>query len=648
MPQQFTVEEIGAGIKARNPGKFDAYTDAQVGQRAVDRNPGVFGGRVKAAAAVPVTPERKLQNAQRLGELQKEQAAGGMKARSTASFLPRAVADIFTGSSQKFGTTLGTAGAVASGATGKMDAASVSEADSRFRLAKLLNDPKTTPEQKANIRRQLGMGPSVGVATEQVPELNQTNRQVLGQGIGTVLEMTSGGSLSGKVMGSGRLLKGAAPLGLKPSIVAPTIMSGVKKGAAVGAAYGGIGGAAQAMQENKTVGGIATNAAFGAFLAAGVGGALGGIANIPAAVARRNMEKSAQKSLLMSKAPDSTVATKKLVGNKVVTDEVAKEAVNLGVDPADVALVKSASSADKSKMAKMLDIRASQLTNKRVMDRATDVVGDSVLEQARYIEKVNKSAGRALNAEAQKLKGVTVDPTDSVRQFATDLSETGVTLDKDGNLNYTGSDFKGLKSIQSSIDNVWDSVKDMTKETPDGYRMHQLKRQIDEAVEYGRKQEGLSGKSERILKNFRRAIDGTLDSQFAGYKAENDIFSETVGVLDEIKTVMGRNQLSLPDEFAATKAGVTMRRVMSNVQSRAELMNLIESMLGTARKYGYKESSDVITQALFADTLEKILGTEAPTSLLGQAARSQAGREAASGVSDIAMGGARGKVTGGA
>jgi hypothetical protein len=87
---------------------------------------------------------------------------------------------------------------------------------------------------------------------------------------------------------------------------------------------------------------------------------------------------------------------------------------------------------------------------------------------------------------------------------------------------------------------------------------------------------------------------------------------------------------------------------MSNVQSRAELMNLIESMLGTARKYGYKESSDVITQALFADTLEKILGTEAPTSLLGQAARSQAGREAASGVSDIAMGGARGKVTGGA
>ena len=91
------------------------------------------------------------------------------------------------------------------------------------------------------------------------------------------------------------------------------------------------------------------------------------------------------------------IATKTLdeSGKVVVTDKSWKEAVRQGIPEADVALIKAGTAGDKAKMSKMLDIRQSQLTNKRVTDRATDVVGDTFVEKiAKPIEKLNKEAGQ--------------------------------------------------------------------------------------------------------------------------------------------------------------------------------------------------------------------------------------------------------------
>src|SRR3990167_5466628 len=45
---------------------------------------------------------------------------------------------------------------------------------------------------------------------------------------------------------------------------------------------------------------------------------------------------------------------------------------------------------------------------------------------------------------------------------------------------------------------------------------------------------------------------------------------------------------------------------------------MLEETQTLLKKYGLKFDEDIVSQASFADTLEKMLGSEAPTSLLGQ------------------------------
>jgi hypothetical protein len=289
--------------------------------------------------------------------------------------------------------------------------------------------------------------------------------------------------------------------------------------------------------------------------------------------------------------------------------------VRQGIPEADVALIKSASDVDKAKMAKMLDIRQNSLTNKRVTARSTDVVGDTFLETAKFIESKNRQAAKDLDMVAQRLGGKKADPTEAILQFGTDLDGAGIKINSKGMLNFRGSDFEGIKGAQTAINNVWSRVNRAAK-SGNALELHRLKRFIDETVTYGKTAEGLSGRAERLLKGLRHNIDHVLDTTFPQYNKVNTVFADTIKELNNISDSMGHS-FKLGDSFANAKVGTTMRRILSNTQSRAQILQMLESMQKTSRKYGFNSPDDIVTQTLFADTLEKMLGTEAPTSFLG-------------------------------
>lgn len=122
------------------------------------------------------------------------------------------------------------------------------------------------------------------------------------------------------------------------------------------------------------------------------------------------------------------------------------------------------------------------------------------------------------------------------------------------------------------------------------------------------------------MKNFRHNIDAILDVNFPQYNKVNTVYSETIKQLDNMASAIGR-KFKVGDSFADAQAGIAMRRILSNAQSRSEILRLIQGMQGVAKKYGIKVDHDIITQANFADVLEKMLGSEAPTSFLGQGER---------------------------
>jgi len=355
----------------------------------------------------------------------------------------------------------------------------------------------------------------------------------------------------------------------------------------------------------------------------------------------KEIQQQAQKKLLEERTPNASIARQKISETgKIVKDKVAQSAISQGIDDADVAVIKTASTPSKMSMKKMLDIREKGASNKRfaATNRASDVVGDTFLEQAKFIEKTNKSAGKALNQVAQKLKGQKIDSTRVVAQLADDMvNQNGIKITKNGKLNFKGSDFENLSSVQSSINNVWNRANRILKKG-DAMELHRLKSYIDEVVTYGA-ETGLKGRASNILKTFRHNIDSVLDTSFPEYDNVNTIYKDTIQELNKIGSSMG-STFKLSDDFANAALGTRMRRVLSNTQSRAAIIQNLESMQSVAKKYGLKIDKDIITEALFADILEKHLGPEAPTGFAGQIGQELSrAQDIATAGADIAKGG---------
>ncbi len=458
--------------------------------------------------------------------------------------------------------------------------------------------------------QDLKLGPLGNYNVEAVKTGFAGAKQIAGEGLKSASYLYTGGA-------GANAAKNISTFGVR---------AGMKEGAILGAKSGAMYGGGNALEQDKSTGEVITDTILGGAAGGLAGGVLGAGTG---AFAQRQARLATEKKLLMGAAdgappgggggpaPDARVATKMLTKEgEIVTDKVAKEAVRQGIAEADVALIKSSSNADKIKMDKMLTIRESQLTNKRVTDRATDVVGDTFVNNvAKPIEKLNREAGAKLEVVAKRLAGKKVDPTPAISKFAESLEGSGITVRENGTLNFKNSNFEGLKSAQALITNVWNRAKRVGR-TGDALQLHRTKSYIDEIVNYGKEAEGLSGKAQSMLKQFRHEVDFILDTNFPQYNKVNTQYAETINELNKMAIAIGR-KFRLGDSFADAQSGVAMRRILSNTQSRAEMLKMLDGMQRVAKKYGVQIDDDIITQANFADVLEKMLGSEAPNSLLG-------------------------------
>lgn len=485
------------------------------------------------------------------------------------------------------------------------------------RIAKAIISPVATM-----VARPLQLGAELVMPGDNTEAIDRFSREKLG---GFVAPVPKNASDFVKDVGRGAEtvafgLGGGVVKNAAGAVIKQGAKQTLKKGMIEGAKAGGIGGAGAALEEggsDTTLGDVAGSAAIGAGFGAAVPVAFAGASKVVNKVRGGFAARAENRALLEAGVPDARVATKTLEQGKVVTDDVAKEAVRQGVPEADVALIKMSSEVDKSKMTKMLNTRKNQLTNKRVTERATDVVGDTFIEKiAKPIEKLNKEAGAKLDIVARRLAGKKIDPTPAVTSFANQLDGAGITVRKNGTLNFKNSNFEGLKGVQQLITNVWNRAIRVSR-TGDALQLHRTKSYIDEIVNYGKETEGLSGKAQSVLKKFRHDIDAILDQKFAAYNEANTVYADTINELSKIAQAMGKN-FRIGESFADARAGTVMRRILSNTQSRSSILQLLESSQSTLKKYGIKLDEDIISQAQFADTLEKMLGPEANTSLAGE------------------------------
>jgi len=334
-------------------------------------------------------------------------------------------------------------------------------------------------------------------------------------------------------------------------------------------------------------------------------------------------------------ATDKTLANYMVSGaGKLKTDKLAQETIKQGFDQGVVAAVKGASKIDKGKMEKMSGImqRGKENALFAMKNRPSDVAGDSLMKRVKFIKGINREAGKNVDKAAQALRGKTVAFDQPVKSFMDSLDEMGIKLDSRLKPSFKGSDIEGLAGPQSAVKNIVNRMaSDKLGAVPDAHELHRMKRYIDEVVTYGKAGEGLKGKTERIFKQLRRELDTTLDEAFPDYNKANTTYADTVGALDVLQDVAGK-KMDLFGPNADKATGTLLRRMMSNAQSRVNLVDAVDNLETIAKRYGSEFGDDISTQMLFVDELDSVFGPVARTSLAGETAKGfKQGAEAVAG-----------------
>lgn len=249
------------------------------------------------------------------------------------------------------------------------------------------------------------------------------------------------------------------------------------------------------------------------------------------------------------------------------------------------------------------------------------------MEKVSEVKRINRDAGRAIDKEAQKLKGVEIDASPIGDSFKSALDDMDISINDDMSLNFDKSFLKALAGPKKSIKVIFDEMANA--KNPTALDLHKLKRFIDEQVTYGKSVRGLGGKAEQSLKGLRTDINNLLREKFPSYAKANTAYSDTIGVLDEMQRLAG-SKTDLSSDSAGGQLGILSRRLMSNAQSRGQLNEAIKGIDSSIKSHeGFsidgnrlpdpnkKKAPNLKLMMLYADELDKVMGTPAKTSLTG-------------------------------
>lgn len=359
----------------------------------------------------------------------------------------------------------------------------------------------------------------------------------------------------------------------------------------------------------------------------------GSLQSIKATVGEKiSPQDAATLKKVITQNPDSIDTVNfRVAGTQVVPDNLAANTIKQGWKEGAIASIKAATAKDRQSMTKMLNLFKIGEKNERMrtLNRPSQILGDTVVARIDFLDKANKSSGKAIDRIAQtKLRGQSVNYAPAINKFLDDLSKIGVKVELDANgvakANLQGSRIEGDAGAEKLLNVV---LRRFSKtEAPDALGVHDAKRYLDTQVEYGKRNlnNPLTATAENIVKGLRRNLNKTLGEKFPVYKAANEKYSDTIKALDELQKAAG-TQINFDSENANKALGVAMRKLTSNIGTRTNLIDALDQANSTSTKYGLKLDDDIISQVIFINELDRMFGAAAQTSLKGQVAEGALG-----------------------
>jgi len=297
----------------------------------------------------------------------------------------------------------------------------------------------------------------------------------------------------------------------------------------------------------------------------------------------------------------------------------------------------------KSQASKMLnDVRDNYKSGdpvKIMENRPVNRIGDSLANRIEKLDAVKKRAskqiGEVINGDFGSTGIGTQKPLSS---FIDELIEAGIPV----------NDNKGKLSVDlsESIINLNEVMTEpklniilnkLNKGAITAKETHRLKRQLNDAVSYDSQAVGTTKVSKEIesaVKNLSNALNENMREASPVYKKANERYSNVIDTLKKADKMLG-NQIMIGDKLASSKLASLSKRIGTNLASKEQVYDLIESLDSTIKKVipkKYRPKDDIKRQVAFLSDLEKIFNVENAQAPFGlQSRMTQAGLEAATG-----------------
>lgn len=308
---------------------------------------------------------------------------------------------------------------------------------------------------------------------------------------------------------------------------------------------------------------------------------------------------------------------------RIQSDPIQKAAVGQGFDPGTITMIREASPADRVRFSRMVDAREKSLFNpaEAISIRPGDVVGEAVLERLNFVIGTNREAGKELDAAIGALpRGVLVNVDEPMTNFLTGLRDIGVSVNRQGEIDFSGSLMEGTNTEVRAAQRVLTDVvnRAMNTKAPDAFDVHRLKKYIDGMVEFGTSKGGALGEAEYVMKQLRSDLNNLLAGNYENYAAANAKYSDTINAMNNFTDAAGR-RIDFTSPSGASMAGQSARKLMSSTVSRGNFADGLADLTLIAEKYGGEFDSNINYLVTFANELDKAknFGPVAETSLGG-------------------------------
>ena len=338
----------------------------------------------------------------------------------------------------------------------------------------------------------------------------------------------------------------------------------------------------------------------------------------------------AKKQLLVDEIkkgnPNIELVTKTLnETGDVITRPASKRAVKiLGGDhvaQGTVAVIENMSPASKKVLNKQLDNINKGRTEPLFGDanRPSNTLGESILNRATAIEKINDRAGKTIGKTAESLKDINVDTSGANNAFLNGLNELGVTFSKadDGWVtpDFSRSKFKGGSQQEMTV-----LINDLLDGAPSFDVAHKLKRTIRDNIDFESGAGGVGqvkGDSKQLLKTLSSGIDEVLDSTSPKYKKANESFAKTIKLKNDFDKLMGKD-IDLTDKVSASSIlGNKAMRVDSNAPSGVVINKLFTDADNVLGDFNIKFKDDIPSLRHITNKLNEAFKIAPPNSLKG-------------------------------